>query len=358
MQKIINLKSNQALILLRFLCLLIVLIGITACNNIPYFNDRSDEYDLTVYTTHAEVQARSYLEDFTAQYPDIKVNLVRDSISNLTQRLLDEQDNPQADVIWGLTVTNLLELEWRDMLKAYAPAGLERVDERFLDTAIPPHWVGSNILMAAFCVNSEKITELGLSIPESWQDLLDPAYSGHIVMASPLTTGTGYIMISSILDTQGSVQGWEYLDQLHQNIAFYSHRASAACNMVGDGEYAIALSNDIRAALQKKEGKPVVLVFPKEGVGWDMRADALIKKDAIKPAARTFLDWALSDSTMNAYAQNVALTSVQTDNPIPDGYPADIKEQLLDLDFPWAAANRKHILVEWEERYGEKLESE
>lgn len=357
MQKIINLKSKQDLFLLRFLCLLIVLIVLSACSAI-FNSSSSNDGILTIYTAQPEAQARRYLEEFTAQNPNIEVNFVRESIANLTQRLLDEQDNPQADVIWGLAVTNLLELEWRDMLKAYAPAGLEDVDERFQDQASPPHWVGINVLMAVFCVNTEKITELDLPMPESWQDLLRPVYSDHIVMASPLTSGTGYIIISSILDTQGSVQGWEFLDGLDRNIAFYSRSAATACDVVGEGEYAIGLSADARAAIQRNDGKPVGLVFPAEGTSWDMRANALVKKKVIKPAAMTFLDWAISDSSMNGYAQDNALTSVQTDNPIPDAYPADIKEQLLDLDFPWAAANRKSILIEWEERYGEKLESE
>src|SRR5437762_10575642 len=40
------------------------------------------------------------------------------------------------------------------------------------------------------------------------------------------------------------------------------------------------------------------LIYPAEGSGWDIEASALIQKDHIQPAAKTFLDWAISDSAM------------------------------------------------------------
>ncbi|MGO0807238.1 hypothetical protein ACTPEF_25395, partial [Clostridioides difficile] len=42
---------------------------------------------------------------------------------------------------------------------------------------------------------------------------------------------------------------------------------------------------------------------------WDLEANALVKKDNIKKEAKLFLDWAISDSAMDRYAHEVAVTS-------------------------------------------------
>ena len=88
-----------------------------------------------------------------------------------------------------------------------------------------------------------------------------------------------------------------------------------------------------------------------------MRANALVKKRslAIKPAAKTFLHWAISAGAMQAYARNVALTAVRLDNPLPPGFPSDLNRQLFDKDIMRSAAHRDIILREWQRRYGNKI---
>jgi len=97
-------------------------------------------------------------------------------------------------------------------------------------------------------------------------------------------------------------------------------------------------------------------VFPKEGSGWDLEANALVKKPAVKAGAKTFLDWAISDGAMKEYAKSFALVTVPTDQPVPEGYPKDPRKQLIKNDFNWAAKNRDRILDEWNRRYGAKSE--
>lgn len=69
---------------------------------------------------------------------DITVNLVRDSTGKITQKLLAEKADPQADVVWAVAATSLLLLDAEDMLEPYAPAGLDRVPTKFRDLAAPP----------------------------------------------------------------------------------------------------------------------------------------------------------------------------------------------------------------------------
>jgi len=365
------LKRRKLLALVaNFIAALTFVVSVAACNSPPPDATDSasspseaseqvaagDAGEITVYTALEDDQLSTYLPIFEEEYPDIKVNLVRDSTGIITAKLLAEKDNPQADVVWGLAASSLLIAKQEGMLEPYAPEGLDKVEPKLRDSADPPSWVGIDAWMSAFCVNTVETEKQGLAIPKSWADLTDPAYKGKIVMSNPASSGTGFLSVSAILQMMGEDKGWEYLDALHENIAQYTHSGSKPCKMAGAGEYPIGISFGYRAVKQKNDGEPIEPVFPEEGSGWDIEANALIKKDEIKDAAKTFLDWAISADISKEYAKSFAITAVKTDEPIPEGFPEDPIAQLAENDFEWAASNRDRILEEWTKRYDAKSE--
>jgi iron(III) transport system substrate-binding protein len=193
-------------------------------------------------------------------------------------------------------------------------------------------------------------------MPATWDDLLKPEYKGMIVMPNPNSSGTGYLSVSAILQLKGQEEGWKYLDKLNDNIAVYTHSGSKPCKMAGAGEAVIGISFDYRAIKQKADGQPVEAVFPAEGSGWETEANALVKKATINPAARTFLDWAISTEVMKEYAASYPITAADTGVAIPAGYPADPLQQLIKNDLVKAAAEREGVLAEWMKRYDTKSE--
>ncbi|MBR9986624.1 MAG: putative 2-aminoethylphosphonate ABC transporter substrate-binding protein [Desulfosarcina sp.] len=313
--------------------------------------------ELLVYTALEDDEIPGYLELFKKAHPDIEVKIVRDSTGIVTAKLLAEKDNPQADVVWGTAATSLMLCDQAGMVAPYAPKGLEKVRPKMRDANNPPHWVGIKAWMTGLCVNTIECANLKLPTPESLNDLMNPVYRGHLAMPNPASSGTGFLTVSAILQTMGEEKGWAFLDKLHDNIARYTHSGSKPCKLAGAGEVAIGISFAYRGFMQKQKGEPVLTVFPAEGSGWDVEANCLIKKATIKPAAKTFLDWAISEPVMNAYARVYPVTAYATGVPIPDGFPADPEGQLIENDFNWAAKNRTRILAEWTNRYDGKSEA-
>ncbi|REE70533.1 iron(III) transport system substrate-binding protein [Paenibacillus taihuensis] len=313
--------------------------------------------EITVYTALEDDQIGAYLASFKEQYPNIKVNIVRDSTGIITAKLLAEKDNPVADVVWGTAATSLLVLDQNGMLEGYSPKGIENVLPEFKDTGEPAHWVGIDAWETAFAVNTAELKKKNLPIPQSYEDLTKPEYKGLVVMPNPAASGTGFLTVSGLEQLMGDAKAWDYLDKLDKNIAVYTQSGSKPAKLAGTGEYPIGVSFGYRAIEEKKSGAPIEVVFPKEGSGWDVEANALMKKDNIKPEAKEFLDWAISAEPMKEYNKNYAIISIKNEGAsIPEGYKADPMSQLIKIDLNKAAASREATLAEWTKRYEAKSE--
>ena len=56
----------------------------------------------------------------------------------------------------------------------------------------------------------------------------------------------------------------------------------------------MGISFEYRANATKASGAPIDLIFPKEGVGWDMEASAIMKASKKQEAARKLMDWGVT----------------------------------------------------------------
>ena len=79
--------------------------------------------------------------------------------------------------------------------------------------------------------------------------------------------------------------------------------------MAAAGEYVIGISFEYRANANKAKGAPIDLVFPKEGLGWDLEAFAIHKGTKNLEAAKKLADWASSKDAMVLYGKNYAITA-------------------------------------------------
>ena len=188
------------------------------------------------------------------QCPNLEIQVERASTGDITDRFLAEKGNPRADVIWALATTSLLRAAAEGMLEPYAPAGLDRVSSKMRDFDNPPLFVGTDVFMSAFCVNTEKLAEAGLPMPASWADLTDPVYKNQLIMPDPSSSGTGFIAIAAFLQGFGEEEGWAKLDALHQNMFLYTRSGSQPCKLAGKGQIPIGISFGQAATSQQAQG--------------------------------------------------------------------------------------------------------
>lgn len=242
------------------------------------------------------------------------------------------------------------------MLLPYAPKGLDKISAQYRDPANPPSWVGMDVYGAAICFNTVEAAKLGLPKPATWMDLTRPVYKGKIVMPNPASSGTGYLDVSGWIQMWGDDKAWKFMDALHDNIGQYTHSGSKPCRQAGAGEFPVGVSFEYRAVTTKKGGAPIDIIFPTEGLGWDLEASGIIKGTKKLDAAKSLMDWLATTDAMALFAKNFAVLAMPGQSKPLDYVPANYEQLLIKNDFAWSAKNRDKILSEWTKRYDAKSE--
>ncbi len=312
--------------------------------------------ELLVYTALETDQLKAYTESFQKTNPNIDLKFVRDSTGVITAKVLAEKANPQADIILGVSATSVAIFESEGMLAPYTPVGFAALKPAYSDPARPPQWVGQDVYSAVVCYNTVEGAKKGIPKPESWADLTKPIYKGQVTMPNPASSGTGFLDVSGWLQSLGEANAWKFMDALHENVAQYTHSGSKPCRQAGAGEFVVGISFDFRGNDVKQKGAPVELVFPKEGLGWDIEASAIMKNTRKMEAAKRLMDWVATKEANEAYSKNFAIVSHPDVKPALANIPSDLEKRLVKNDFAWAAKNRDKILAEWQNRYAAKTE--
>jgi len=306
---------------------------------------------ITVYTALEDDEISAYMKDAKQALPDVDINVLRLSTGDLGARLLAEASNPQADVVWGFAVTNMLDPRIQDQLTAYQAKEEDKLPAQYRDA--DGKWFAATGYMAAFCVNTERLASKNLPMPASWEDLTKPEYKGEVVMPSPASSGTGYLQIAAILQGLGDEKGWDLLKRLNENIAQYTESGSKPCKQARGGEYTIGVSFAFPAMQSIEAGYPIKMVIPSDWVGYELEASGLMKTAKNPDDAKRFLDWTLSPGVAKIYGSYKEIVTIPgteaSKASIEAGLPADLTKVLYPLDFSASAKTRGDTIKTWQE---------
>ncbi len=313
--------------------------------------------ELTVYAAIDADKVKSLAAMFEQDHPDIKVNWVRDSTGIIHARMMAEKDNPRADAVIGMAATSMLTMDALGMFQPYTPKGVEKLDKKYRDSKEPNHWVGLYGWAGAICFNTVEAKKLGLPAPKSWADLLNPIYKGQVTMPNPASSGTGFLDVSAWIQIMGDKAAWEYMDKLHENIASYTHSGSKPCNQAASGEYVVGVSWPYRGSQLKKKGAPIDVIVPTEGIGWEMQAAAIMKGTKNAKDAQVFLDWSISDKTLEFYSKTASVVARPSlAKPLPGVDSKAVINAMITQDFGAMAVKKDEIVAKWRSRYESKSE--
>lgn len=303
--------------------------------------------ELTVYGSCDEIHVASACEAFE-KATGVRTTFVRMSTGEVFARLKEESGNPQAGIWYGGPNDPYMQAKAEGLLEAYeAKNTVNLLEDKFRDPE--GYWYGIYTGYVGFLCNEALLKEKNLPVPTSWAELTDPMYANCIAYANPGASGTGYNLVSSIIQIMGEEDGMKYLAALDKNIRQYAKNGGGPGKLVGSGELEIAIGMLHDGITQRNLGyDDVVMSSPKEGTGYEIGAMAIIKGTKQLEAAKLWIEWGLTPEAQEI-GQAVGAYQFLTVKGAKNPPEADVFKDtvLIDYDFAWSAENRERIVDEW-----------
>ena len=282
-----------------------------------------------------------------------KVAVIQKATGEMLAQIKAERANPRGDVWWAGPADSYLQAAEEGLLDEYRSPnvdGLYPWAQRISDTS-KNRVSGVYGGIIALGYNSELMAKRRLPIPKCWKDLTNPVYKGEIMLGNPNSSGTAYLMLATLVQVFGEDDAFKYLADVHKNVNQYARSGIGPMTAVTRGETALG-STVLHGVINEiMRGFPVEPVLPCEGVGYEVGSVAIIKGSHNVPAARHFVDWALSQDGQKVGLE-VKEYAIPTNRAValPPQVPklSDIK--VIDYDFAeyGASATRRHLLERWE----------
>jgi iron(III) transport system substrate-binding protein len=258
---------------------------------------------LTIYSGRSEPLIQPVLEAFTAQHPEIVLLLKAGSNSELANALIEEQNNPQADVFITTELFTVQSLSQKGLFQSYRPQAIAQLPAEFIGPA--DSWVGLTRRLRVLMYNTELVKPDDM--PTSIFELSDSKWRGQIAAAGS-TNGSLQAQVAVMRQLLGEQASEDWLRGLLANEVTFFGGHTDVRKAVGAGEFKIGLVNHYYNYLQQAEGSPVGIVFPDQGesqIGLihNATAAAIIKGAANLQAAQAFLDFLVSPEGQELFAE-------------------------------------------------------
>lgn len=144
----------------------------------------------------------------------------------------------------------------------------------------PSYYTPILAITGSIFVNTKVIEENGLEMPKSVKDLTKPEYKGLVSIPSIMDSSTAWLLIQSIISEYGEAEGLLVTRALVENCgAHVESSGSGPIKKVRVGEVAAGFGLRHQAVADKKEGKPVEFIDPKEGNFSLTESVAVVRKD-------------------------------------------------------------------------------
>jgi iron(III) transport system substrate-binding protein len=306
---------------------------------------------LVVYCGVDEEWCRGMTTEFERK-TGIKVAMTRKSAGEIYAQLKAEKDNLKGDIWWGGTGDPHLQAADEGVTEAYQSPMLPKLRDWAQRQAerSKNRTVGIYLGALGFGYNTEDIKKRKMTPPACWADLIKPEYKGEVQMADPNSSGTAWTMLATMVQLMGEDKGFDYLKALHRNINEYTKSGAAPALAAGQGETLVGIAFQHDVIDVAEHNKPVAVVSPCEGTGYEIGSMSLIKGARHMDEAKKFYDWALSVPAQKLAAPNGSFQIPSNpDTPVPPEAPDLSKIKLIEYDFAkyGSSETRKRLLGKW-----------
>ncbi|HEY6259105.1 MAG TPA: extracellular solute-binding protein [Xanthobacteraceae bacterium] len=234
--------------------------------------------------------AEKVARGFEAKYPGIAVRIERTGSERQFQRLAQEYAANifVVDVIHASDAAHFVAWKRNGWLAPFVPEEVARyfpAEHRDADGC----FATARVAVVSLGYNTDLVRPE--DAPQSFLDLLHPRWMNKIVKAHPSYSGT--IMTSTFQIAREL--GWDYFEKLAKQKVLQVQSAVDPPNKLALGErYVMADGNDFNLIQHKEAGKPVEVVYPREGAPLIVCPNGVLKAAPNPNAARLLQSYILS----------------------------------------------------------------
>ncbi len=312
---------------------------------IPGCRKKDKVEPLKVYAIIHEEETRALLDLFTKK-TGIPAVFLHSTTGELVNRVIAEKGKPQGDVILGGASSYHMQLSDMGLLEQYSSPAASKFPKYALSK--DGTWTGFCVLALGIGINEKRYREKfpGIPEPSSWEDLLNKAYKGEIVMTNPVASSTAYLFLQNQLQRLGEERGWKYILELAPLVGQFPESGSAPAKLIGTGEYALGISYLHALAKYAHEGFGVKAIPVARSVG-DVDCISIIKGSGKIDESRKFVDFILSREAQELMSGISFTTPVDSNCSVPDGCVDIGKLDLMEYDADKASSEREAVLAKW-----------
>ncbi len=288
-----------------------------------------------------------------ARTTGVKVNMSLKGSGEALAQLIAEKANPKTDIWFGGTGDPHLQAAEQDLSLEYKSPSLAQLHPWAQQQAAQSKYrtVGIYSGPLGFGYNTELVAKKKLKVPQTWNDLLNPALKGEIQVANPASSGTAYTMVATLVQLMGEDKAFEYMKKLHANISQYTRSGTGPIKAAARGETTISISFVHDGPGEKMQGFPIETITPSDGTGAEIGSMSIIKGARNLEAAKKFYEWALTGP-----AQEIGAAAKQFQLPSNKGAKVDAnvpdfkKIKFINYDYAkyGASAERRRLIAKWE----------
>ncbi len=303
------------------------------------------EKSLNVYSIIHDEETAALCSLFTEQ-TGIKVNYLRATTGELVNRVIAEKDDPQADVLLGGGASYHIQASKAGALDTYTSSVRDKLPA--FAKSEDSTWTGFCVMTLGIGVNKKLFDEKfpGLPYPQSWEELLNPAFKGQIVMTNPASSSTAYLFVQAQLQRLGWDEGWKYLEALSQLVGQFPDSGSAPPKLIGTGEYAIGIAYIHALSKYRAQGFDIVTFSPAQSAG-DVDCISVLKNARNKTEAEKFVDFILGKDAQELMTSIDFTIPVNPEANVIEGCTRIEDVDLIDYDSKKAAEQKKEVLAKW-----------
>ena len=300
---------------------------------------------VVVYASVDEGNAKKILDAFTAD-TGIQAQFVHLSSGPALARIKAEASNPQADVWLGAPSENHIIARNDGLSVPHKGGNFGDLRAEFKDPE--GYWRSFYMNPMAFAVNKDILARMGVPMPKSWADLLNPAYKGQIQMPTPQASGTAYNVVASLVKLMGEDKAFEYMKSLGPNVQTYTSSGTAPSKGVSVGQSLIGIQFTPAFFEFIDQGFPLEVVFPKEGVWFESPAVSILKGAPNLKAAQKLVEWLSSPRGQSVLTEKKTyFYPIIAGVKLGAGMPAFESLKTIAVDPIWAGNEKKRLVDRW-----------